>query len=572
MSRYLFAISLGPVQEFIAAGRRLRDLAAGSRLLCELAQAAADWLQEQNATLVFPDAGSLTSQDDMPKTANKLVALLDTDEPSKQIRHLRQYLNESLKQRRQEMVDNARLDGLVDLHVLNDQTSHFLEFYAAWVECPDDGRYAAARKRADQLLAARKATREFVQPQSRPVPKSSLDGGRDAVLIYHDKADGPTKTACRKIGLRPHEQLDGVSLLKRWIGKENDRFISMARIAADPFIRALSPEQLSRFGEVMEQAGSASRCSLPQYQTFPWDTAWFFEPTAEDGDDASAAAAKEMYELAHRRDLKVKPHPYVAMLVADGDGMGACIDAQTDRASHQRLSQALAQFAAEAERIVTDHHGLAIYCGGDDVLAVLPVDTSLQCADCLRWAFAQQIQRADVTGNAPTLSVGVSISHYSDHLQVQLDRARTAERAAKHGNKNQLAVTVQKRSGGTGPIVVHSWADDPVNTVWAAWLAMYDANAVAHGTPYKLRELSRELIDRDGGQRTVIDARVAVEEVRRVLSHGRESGGDQPVDPRIVAQIIDRLDPDCLSDSLTQLVDEMLIAFELCNAGDGGGD
>ena len=36
--KYLFALSLGPVQEFIAAGRRTADLQFGSKLLVEIAQ------------------------------------------------------------------------------------------------------------------------------------------------------------------------------------------------------------------------------------------------------------------------------------------------------------------------------------------------------------------------------------------------------------------------------------------------------------------------------------------------------------------------------------------------------
>ncbi len=568
MSQYLIAISLGPVQEFIAAGRRLRDLAAGSRLLCELSRAAAIWLREQDAKLVFPDPESLEQMDGLPKAANKLVALVKTDEPAKLMRHLRQYLNEAIKQKRQKMVRDFELDGLVDMHVLNDQTSHFLEFYAAWVECPTDAQYASARKRADQLLAARKATREFTQPQSRSYPKSTLDGGRDAVLIYHEKADGPTKTACRKIGLRPHEQLDGVSLLKRWIGgsDEGANFVSMARIAADPFIRSLNAEHLETYKASIKQITSAMPCSLPQYSAFPWDVAWFFEPKPEDEEDPWAPQIEAFFRLPQSLKLTTRPYPYVAIVLADGDGMGACINEQKDMVANQRLSSALTQFAAEAEQIVANHHGLPIYCGGDDVLAVLPTDTCVQCADALRKAFAQHIRKAELTGSTPTLSVGVSVSHYSDHLQVQLDRARKAERAAKSGAKNQLAVTVQTRSGGTGPVVVHSWNMDPVNTVWAKWFDLYAANAIAHGTPYKLRELARELVPGDTTQNPIVDTRVAVEEVRRVLAHGRESGGDRSIDPRLVNEIVDQLDTRNLWDSMTRMVDEMLIALELRNA------
>lgn len=41
MPRYLLALSIGPVQEFIAAARRSRDLWFGSYLLSEVSKAAA---------------------------------------------------------------------------------------------------------------------------------------------------------------------------------------------------------------------------------------------------------------------------------------------------------------------------------------------------------------------------------------------------------------------------------------------------------------------------------------------------------------------------------------------------
>jgi CRISPR-associated protein Cmr2 len=48
--RYLFTMSLGPVQGFIAAARRTRDLWAGSWLLSEVAKAAANCLHQNGAT------------------------------------------------------------------------------------------------------------------------------------------------------------------------------------------------------------------------------------------------------------------------------------------------------------------------------------------------------------------------------------------------------------------------------------------------------------------------------------------------------------------------------------------
>jgi CRISPR-associated protein Cmr2 len=53
--KYLFLVSIGPVQEFIASARRTRDLHFGSWFLSELSRAAASAINAQNgSSLIFP--------------------------------------------------------------------------------------------------------------------------------------------------------------------------------------------------------------------------------------------------------------------------------------------------------------------------------------------------------------------------------------------------------------------------------------------------------------------------------------------------------------------------------------
>jgi hypothetical protein len=51
---HLIAISVGPVQEFIAAARRTRDLWFGSYLLSEISKAVAQSVQDHGGRLIFP--------------------------------------------------------------------------------------------------------------------------------------------------------------------------------------------------------------------------------------------------------------------------------------------------------------------------------------------------------------------------------------------------------------------------------------------------------------------------------------------------------------------------------------
>ena len=88
------------------------------------------------------------------------------------------------------------------------QTNDYVEVQAAWAHIDDtaDG-YRLACERAASLLAARKATRDFLpaaltaDDSTRCLPKSSLDGARETVLL------APTlgQTARRKLGLADAE-------------------------------------------------------------------------------------------------------------------------------------------------------------------------------------------------------------------------------------------------------------------------------------------------------------------------------------------------------------------------------
>src|ERR1051326_749628 len=76
MTGHLLAISIGPVQEFIAAARRTRDLWFGSYLLSEISKAAAKAVHDAGGRLIFPAEGAdLTEGSDL-NVANIILAEL----------------------------------------------------------------------------------------------------------------------------------------------------------------------------------------------------------------------------------------------------------------------------------------------------------------------------------------------------------------------------------------------------------------------------------------------------------------------------------------------------------------
>ena len=104
-------------------------------------------------------------------------------------------------------------------------------------------------------------------------------------------------------------------------------------------------------------------------------------------------------------------------------------------------------------RIVHRYAGTLIYAGGDDVLALVPTETALACAKCLRdtygqsWASDEQGRERLLMGEKATLSAGVAVVHYKEDLRVALQAARAAEKQAKSAGRDALCIRVVRRSG-----------------------------------------------------------------------------------------------------------------------------
>lgn len=422
---HLLAISIGPVQEFIVAARRTADLYAGSKILQEVCKAVAQSIAASGGTLIFPSGPEADG-------ANKILAKVEGD-PAQISQAAKTAANNKLLELWKEATDalSSQQHGLIDEARAKVQLDGFLEFYAAWV--PLDNHYPDARQAADRLLAGRKALRDFnwVSQEDDGVPKSPLDPSRARVInpiewasVNVRLADGTYKA----VRIKHTEHLDAVSLFKRIYGTRKSAVVVDTRTMAQ---RAKKPEAMpdERYGE----------------------------------DD----------------DHIQEPQPYYAILVADGDRMGDLIGQKDSPEEHQKLSKLLDDFAKQAKSIVDQHKGFLVYSGGDDVLAMLPVNTAIACAKELSEEFRHKIKG--------TLSAGVAIVHYREPLLVSLQAARDAEKAAKNGGRNALAVALHTR-GGAPLTVVQKW--DTLR--WHDLQQAFEQKQITRGLAYELRELARE--------------------------------------------------------------------------------
>lgn len=560
---HLLAISVGPVQEFIAAARRTRDLWFGSYLLSEISKAVAASVKTQGGTLIFPHPNTKLDPDPNVNVANVILAQLDLGDPRMIAANAKQAAQARWRKFAADAEREVDLEtsGVIRRNVWADQVDDVIEFYATWVARSDS--YPNDRPRAMRLLSGRKNCRDFRPAVGRAgLPKSSLDGQRETVL--HPQSEWQRRFRAR-LRIRDGEQLDVVGLVKR-VAEGNRPYPSVSRIAADPWIRG----NLHRIAEVisaceeLESDGILRRLgekAYPQYAEFPFEGSAVY-PTRHHEllEETSDEEQRSLEKLKRLRDALAKlpdPNPYLAVLVADGDKMGAAISDLPDAEANREFSQTLAGFAAAARKIVNEHNGVLVYAGGDDVLAFLPVDKCLACARQLHEAFGELLERfKNKEGTSPTLSVGIAMGHFMENLEDLLDYGRAAEKAAKKPDRDGLAVHLHKRGGS--PIHIRSqWTDRPDERL-TRYAELIRAEAIPGKLPYELRKLA-DLYE-DWTADTLVQA--LRQDVLRVIRDKQPRGG------RSYMEEIERLVNERLTDavSLYRFAAELLIARQIAVA------
>ncbi|OQX68415.1 MAG: type III-B CRISPR-associated protein Cas10/Cmr2 [Sorangiineae bacterium NIC37A_2] len=545
MTEHLLLITLGPVQDFIAQARRTRDLWYGSHLLSELGRAAARALIDGRAELIFPSLEKGDPQlegclkplraDNTPpqNIANKLLAEVPEGvDPQQLARAARKAVADYWRDQVAAPV-KAKCVGLLAQNidaVWTEQIDSFLEFAASWLPLGD---YAETRRQLEQAIAGRKLLRDFDPwTQGRGnVPKSSLDGARESVLLPPRQRASDN---ARRYRIADGEQLDAVGLVKR-AGGEPDQFVPVVNVALASWLaRAgqVAKTELDALKAACNTAGVSpvARTDLPCVSPFAFDgsvllpSRWrsVFEEQGLQG-DPEAWGRQHVRPLFRKLD---EPFPYVACLVADGDRMGRAINELDSAAAHRAFSKALAGFADAARNVVEQQYrGALVYAGGDDVLAFVSLPEALACADALRTAFESAMATACASLAAdkrPTLSVGLGIGHVMESMGDLLTLGRQAEREAKR-DRNALAVLVDKRSGGTRTWCA-PWNSNPVCALNDATAMLGDR--IPSRKVYEIANMLRRLPKPDEAHDDGW-SRVLALEVKRALS-GIEGSGLRP--------------------------------------------
>jgi CRISPR-associated protein Cmr2 len=152
------------------------------------------------------------------------------------------------------------------------------------------------------------------------------------------------------------------------------------------------------------------------------------------------------------RAAGTQPTPYYALVQMDGDHMGTILSNVSGTTQHSNMSKSLSMFARKhAPEIVQEAHpGRLVYAGGDDVLALTPLDGMLTMIDALQQRYRKTVAPVvpDVSKKTVTASMGIAIGHHFTPLSVVRRASLEAEKLAKNRyGRNAFVVTLLRRSG-----------------------------------------------------------------------------------------------------------------------------
>ena len=508
---HYFHFTLGPVQGFVSQARRTRDFWAGSFILSWLAAVAIQAVKHQKGNVEFPQPdedymawligkgkkGTEPTQGSIPNRFKGLVAAVnpDTFKPEQVV----DAVQEAWKALATEvwaqdlgLGSNTPADTIWER-----QISRFWDM--SWVITAD--------KNDSSALDKRKNWRSYCPPDEPGVKCSMMDGWQElSGELSPNRADmNKFWKSVRENGrygmksdLAENEALCAIAFVKRRfsrhfhnLGKDKPYFMkqgwqlkgwkvpsavpSVTYMAAVHWLEAAmkdaEPAKLHAFHDAAADLTDGEygewetriRCldTLANEKGFhrlrSLDGNVFFESALANTNifESDAKAQKvlgALKDVCKSADI-AKPSPFYAILLMDGDSLGSHMS-KTEL--HYSITQGLADFTNGVPDIVKDNNGFLIYAGGDDVLAILPLEDAIPCAAKLRTHYMSCFDGVPRPNDKEprkviptTLSGAIEFAHIKTPLgKVLKDAHHLLDEVAKDGRgRDALAIRVWKPGG-----------------------------------------------------------------------------------------------------------------------------
>ena len=155
---------------------------------------------------------------------------------------------------------------------------------------------------------------------------------------------------------------------------------------------------------------------------------------------------------------KFKKYKYYAVVRSDGDNMSSIISTLKSDKEIREFSEICLSYCSEISQIVhNEFNGVTIYSGGDDLLALLPVEngkskTIFDFVSRANEVFSNRF--SDFQDKNVSLSFGIFVSYYKYPLYEALENSAHLLFDVAKKRKNSIAVHFQKHAGQSEGLLI----------------------------------------------------------------------------------------------------------------------
>lgn len=537
--------TIGPVQSFVAQARRTRDLWAGSFLLSWLSAHAMNCvINDCKGEIVFPNTAkdelllAVSGRKDLApiigSLPNRFVALLsDEATPSVVAEAVHGAWSKLAHGVFDKYIKPVTPYGNETENIWNTQTSNFWEI--AWAVGSDSA-----------LLDRRKNWRTHVPSAFQGEQCTMMADWQELsgfLRIRNRKEQDDFWTAVRvqngisEMELGQNERLCSIAFIKRFFHSVSDDCIgwrvNVANWPGTPYMAAVpflskamreSPEECNSYQRIVAESCSGAfrgewMTQIASIKEFPYssnpirglDGDFFYQSAISDstsripglGETDSAKRQTVLQALATLQEkVKCKASPYYAILLMDGDRLGKKL--QDAKEKSPVISEALALFTRGVPACISEHDGVTVYAGGDDVLAILPLTKAIDAAVAVKKLYLEAFNSVDLDeciASTCTISAGIAFAHFAQPFTDVLREAHwLLDGVAKnpgHGDRNALAAGVYK-SGSLHSLWISKWdkAENMSGLLSCLSQSQCDQGILSNSFLYRFRKIVQLLDDK----------------------------------------------------------------------------
>ena len=515
---YLFQLTIPSVQKLILSSRKAQDLWAGSFIVSNLLkETVKDLKNKSNISFIFPHEDLLGETEG--KISNVPNKILFTVEGSKEeIKKIGQDLEKSIKEKLKNLINtdfiNEKLSKMKcgSKELMKYQLENFVNVIWGAVPLKKDN-YIASLDNLDNYISYKKSSilpnRRFIESYKvidfekeeypfveglgfeqiydyftdSKIKKPHIVKGAyrctlcgDRIILEADGKDYKGNSFWENVWKENEkiftegERLCGVCLVKRTY--KSGGFPSVSEIATTTFKLFLKnyPETVKEIANIIKSADNGKKYFSKNPQSVPKlqgesnlnellkIDGEYLIPQVRENDEEKPEIAVKLKNVY--KELNKAPSDSFAVLIMDGDSMGAKLRLINDIDKQKELSKKLSNFTKEVKKIVEDeNYGKLIYAGGDDVLALLPIEFALKCAYEIQKAFSKELkeieeliqrklqqEKKDKTEYKFTMSGGLLFAYHKLPLNYVLNKVREFEQKAKNSGKNRIYFGYLKHS------------------------------------------------------------------------------------------------------------------------------